>query len=219
MANLFVRGILLNGSHQGMCEAGLPPDFAQSLLVAAHRFQAVVGSPPELVLFKSLYWDLRKVFEKGETVEPLVAARRDWQSWMQHELGFVCPYTAEVTRALFDIRAAFPGAVVGLRTDPGWNTAENRFKARACPPVLAADAQRARVGAMSADCTSARPCFSDAEFPALAHALPCPLSPSVSPQSKPEYVLSTGTNLMQAVRGVANTFKVRRFWCWPWVGP
>lgn len=116
VANLFVRGLLHEGSHIGFCEKGLPSTFGPALRHAAARFSAVAGVEPDLVLLKSFYWDIAKIFEGVDVIRP------------DEEVAYICPYINTITASLYEVRKAFPNAIIGVRTDPFWNISKNRFK-------------------------------------------------------------------------------------------
>lgn len=127
VANVFSRGVVLGGLHQGMCEQGVPGATAASvgaaLREAGARFADVVGAPPDLVLIKSLYWDVTKVFEAPETVKSGI------------ETAYLCDYRAALANAVAEAKAAFPTAMVGLRTDPMWDVTQNRFAQKSAFPL------------------------------------------------------------------------------------
>jgi len=122
LANLFLRGIL-NGTHQNaVCELGMPLGLNATINHAAASFISRRGSP-DLVLFKSFYWDLLGLSLRAkERREPLTSLLSVSSLEDIYRL-----YALHLEASLSAIKMAFPSAVVALRNDPLWDQRTQRF--------------------------------------------------------------------------------------------
>jgi len=127
LGNLMTHGVFSGLHRESLCERGLPDGFLNQIDFAAAQFTKAVGAP-DLVLIKSLYWDLQYLCDNLPASKQKSCAAYTNSSRLMAEM--LATFERDLAEVVARTRRAFPGALVGLRTDPPWNFANNRLAFR-----------------------------------------------------------------------------------------